>query len=148
MILAAVLFGYWKTGELRGRLALLRGWMDFVAFVRDQIAHFSRPLTEICALYSGGMLEKNGCLSAMREGGIPRGGTFTAGLGEGEKNAIRQFTQGIGQGYREDALRLCDYTLEQLKEAEKKRSGELGGEERMYRTVPLMFALSLVLMFL
>lgn len=70
------------------------------------------------------------------------------GLSREEQGIIRNFILEIGQGYREDALRLCEYTLTRLAEAEKKRSGAIGGEERMYRTVPLMFALSLVLMFL
>lgn len=148
LLAAAVGYGFVKIREERRKIAELDALCELVRYIRENIAHYMKPLPQIFASYNGGILEESGFLGDCRRYGI-RTAWENSDLALPEKcrRAMCDFANSIGGGYREDELNLCDYTLEQIDKARLTMREELAGKEKMYRTIPPLLALSVMLIF-
>ena len=147
LLLAAGWYGWNGIREERQRLRELEALWELVRFVRSNIGNFARPLPEIYADFRNAVLEADGFLPILREKGaeealrscrIPRRDAEVGRIMEG-------FARGIGKGYQAEEEKLCSYTEERLAELLGKRRGETADREKLYRTIPMMLALSAAL---
>jgi len=148
-MLAALLYGRMKIGEERKKTVLAQASVEFVRTVRDNIAHYAKPLSEIFSSMSITPLEECGFLPICREEGIRAAwDSGTLKLNEKMSGVMSEFAARIGSGYREDELELCAYTLAQL----EKHAGEVGADcenrTKLYRNIPPLAALSVILLVL
>lgn len=149
LLVAAVAYGFLRIAEERRVVAEMDALVDFIRTIRAGIAHYKKPLPEIFTSYSSGILEENGFLALCRNCGI-REAWHKSGIKMPEKmqSAMTYFSEKIGSGYREDELHLCDYTLEQFEKAGQEMQREMKNREKLYRSIPPLLALSLVLLFI
>ena len=56
----------------------------------------------------------------------------------------KQFSK-VMRGYKDEEVALCKYTHMKLAECEEKLSSALKDKEKLYRTIPPMLALSVIL---
>lgn len=131
-----------KLAELSGILSMLR-------YIRNSIDTLNRPMGEILAAYRNDDPAMAVYLRNVREGGLLHGAE-NSGLviGAAGMELLTSFSERIGTGYREDALRLCTYTINGLEEILAKTKEETGKRMRMYKTLPVMSALSVGLLLL
>lgn len=151
LLAAAFGYGYLKIREERRKIAETDALCDLVSFIRQNIAHYMKPLPDIFAAYSDrcGLLEENGFIEICRTNGIRAAWEETVfHLPDNVREAMADFVRSIGGGYREDELHLCDYTLEQFEKAGLKMREEIKGKEKLYRTIPPLLALSVMLIFM
>lgn len=149
LLLCSVGYGFIRIREERRAAAEVEAFAGLIRTVRENIAHYMKPLPEIFASCSGGILEENGFLPLCREKGIRAAWReVPMKLTPKLRTVTEDFVSRIGGGYREDELHLCDYTLEQFEKAEKEMRTELGNREKLYRTIPPLLALSAVLLFI
>jgi len=130
-----------KTG-----LRELEAWYDMISCIRDNIEHLMKPLPDIFQTYTNDCLETCGFLPAVRRTDLRQawdGQTFTL-TGEAYR-LIRDFVRSIGSGYRTEELRLCEYTLGRLHGILERARADDANQRKLYKTVPMMLALSVIL---
>ncbi len=146
LLSASLYYGQTKISSERDKLCLVSSLGDMVRFIGERIEHFSEPLPEILAAYRNEYLGQIGYLDEIRSHGIKSASLISEKSSpSGELEVFEEFAAKIGKGYREEEIALCRYTYERLSEHEKKLEGALKDKEKLYRTIPPMLALSVIL---
>ena len=149
VILASVFYGNDRIREEGIKLRRIAAFTDMIEYVRDNIDHFAAPLNDIFARYTSDELESIGFLAAVRERGLAAASSEAEREGymdDGEiKKVFSDFCRRVGGGYKEDELRLCEYTLSQMHKRMNEMRENYTARVKLYRAIPPLFALSLVL---
>ena len=149
VLVSAVLWGIYKIRTERRKTDELAAFCDLVGYIGENIAHFSKPLPEIYAAYSDKTLSDGGFLAILRKSGMKTATESLAVFHEREVGGeMLTFASRIGDGYREEQTALCEYTKSRLGGMLEKRKTASRDREKLYRTVPLLVALSVLLMFI
>ncbi len=145
LLLTSVGYGTLCIREERKQYHLLCGVVAFVQKIGENVRHFAKPLSEIYGMCGGTVSEE--FLRLCQKEGI-RCAWEKAPLASDETwgKVMENFCFHIGTSFHEDCVHLCDYTLEQLKKEAGKQKEELEKREKLYRTLPPLAALSLVLL--
>jgi len=147
VMLSSVMFGRMKIAEERGKNAMLTGMTELVRGIRDHISHFRRPLGEIYDSLSIPALESCGFMEILRKDSIEHAWESISPMMPKESAAVmEEFVRRLGSGYREDELELCAYTIRRLESMGEAMSAELKKREKLYRNLPPLAALSVVLL--
>lgn len=134
---AAALGVGFRTQEQKHIRALARS-VNLLYHARRKIDLFSTPSTEIFEDYS----DEDGY--SIDEEALKR---LYASMG-GEAEILQSFFEKLGNGYKADTLRLCDHTLAMLEERLQHAEKEYPARIRLYAAMPLLFAVSLIVLFL
>jgi len=146
VLIAAWLFSIGLIREHREVLQELEALCNMVQFIRDNIDHLMKPLPEIFQSYNNDYLETIGFLPRIRCTGLIQAWEEHTFSFSGEVFLLlSDFMQTIGCGYRTEELRLCDYTLTRLNENLELLRRDSSNRIKLYKTVPTMFALSVIL---
>ncbi len=149
LLVSAVYCSFQLIRNAKCRVSELSGLCAMLRHIRSNIDTLNRPLSQILRSYDGyGValarygenVRTNGLIYAADNSGLSIGGE---GL-----NLLRTFSEKIGTGYREDALRLCAYTIEAMETILQREREEVGKRMKMYKTLPVMSALSIGLLLL
>lgn len=146
ILVSALLLSLGLIRDYRNSLRELEALHQMITYIRDNIDHFMKPLPEIFQTYKNEYLEACGFLPNVRRTDLRQawdGQTFT--LSEDTRTLLTTFVYQIGNGYREEELRLCDYTLTRLNGILEKKRSESKNKLKIYKTVPMLFALSVIL---
>ena len=147
LILASVFYGRLKIHEERKKSSLAEASVEFVRAVRDSIAHYAKPLGEIYESVRIEALEECGFLPLCRTDGIRAAWRSGKLCIPGKMSGVMgEFSEKIGGGYREDELALCAHTLERMEKLTEQVREEREKSEKLYRNIPPIAALSLVLL--
>lgn len=145
LLASAAFFSYEKIRAERSRYAGLQEWLSFLTYAENQIRSFRTPYPEIFAAYReqnrttfSNSLAQNGLVCQLSSSVVPNDAV----------PVLRDYVAKAGSHYEAEEVRLCGYTiaaLQTISDAEKKKLRE---KTKLYRTLPLMLALSIVLLFL
>lgn len=146
VIVSALFLSTGLIRDYRINLRELDALYDMISYIRDNIEHLMKPLPDIFRTYTNEYLETCGFLPSVRQTDLRQawnGQTFAI---DGEAYVlVSDFISNIGGGYRTEELRLCEYTLGRLRGIIDKTRNESANKIKLYKTVPMMFALSVIL---
>ncbi len=146
LMIAAWLFSTVLIRDQRNRLREAEALYDMVSCIRDNIEHLMKPLPEIFQNYTNTYLESCGFLPTVRKSDLRTAWTEHTFAVSGETyRLIDEFIRNLGSGYRTEELRLCEYTLGRLRKNLDHMQGDAVNQRKLYKTVPMMFALSIIL---
>ena len=146
LLVTSVYYGQVKITAERVRITKLSALADMVKFIGEKIEHFSTPLPEILSEYSNSYLDRIGYLESVRSHGLNKTvSDLELSEADTEYILVMQFADSIGKGYKDEEVSLCKYTHMKLAECEVKLSSALKDKEKLYRTIPPMLALSVIL---
>ncbi len=150
LLLASFIYGSCKVREGRRRLRETEAFLELVEYVTEGIEHGMKPLPEIFAEYGNGILEQNGFLQIVREKGIRQAwltheNRFNPTKGKGI-DQFSVFCREIGRSYRKEEMELCSLTKKRLEDELAAIRVDMKNREKMYRTIPPLMVMSLVLM--
>ena len=149
LLIAAGGMGWTEIREGRVRVAELRALVKLIRFIRENIERLSKPLGEIFAEYADPLLESSGFLPTARREGMERAAhSVRWHLSEEERAILYSFAAALGKGYREEQAELCRMTESRLSDAERELRESAPGRERLWRSIPVLMALSAILLFL
>ena len=149
-----LLFSAWYISLLlirrhHNNLLATEAFVDMIVYIRDNIDHFSKPLPDIFHIYRNTYLETTGFLPNVRRSDLRQAWQEQSfSFPDDIDNLLDNFIQTIGSGYRPEELRLCDYTLERLRKQIEHLHTDSVNRIKLYKTVPIMLALSLILLLL
>jgi len=148
LVMTAVFFSWQKMRHNRIQKQIIIELTDYLRHIYRNIECYRKPLPEITAEYTGKLLREVGFCTKIENG------DFFAAV-ECLKDYIPQdiyavignYGKSAGKGYSEDELRICRNTCEILEEAVQKMDKDSKKQNRIIQTLPLIFALSAVLLF-
>lgn len=142
---SAALFSYDKIRAVQKQVRYLEEWLRFLLYTENHIRAFRTPLPEIV-------------VSFRRDTGTPFATTLAkcglsrmlagTSLPDGADRILSEYIDKAGRNYESEELRLCRYTIDALERIQNSARRELQEKTKLYRTLPLMAALSVVLFFL
>jgi len=146
LLLSAILFGLHKIKSERNKLREISAFLDMVNYVESNIEHYNKPLPDIFEEYSNEYFTSNKLLDNIRAFGINAAiADYSFSIASSVESAVKNFACKIGLGYTDDELNLCKYTYNLLKDSEAKLRLEMRNTEKMYLTIPVLLALSVIL---
>ena len=147
LLSASVGWGLFEIREGRRRLRELEAVLALVRRIREQIERFGTPLCEIYSACDDPELARTGFLALLRTKGMEAAADGAdLRLSEGERGILRELGGRLGRGFREEQTALCRYAEDGLSEAFEKLRTDTAGRERLWRALPPLAALSLILM--
>lgn len=149
LLISAIAYSYQLIRNAKERLAVLDGLCALILFIKNNIDSFMRPVGEIIASYSGYGESLSTFMEAARTKGLADAArSVRLPMPEGARQLLLEFSETIGSGYKEDALRLCTYCYNGMQEILKREQEETQKKLKLYRTLPVMSAMSVVLLLL
>ncbi len=146
LLVASLYYGQVKIRGERVGIKEVASLAEMVKYIGERIEHFSQPLPEIFAQYRNDHLESIGFLPYVRTMGISGAvENCRMTLDGDDRELFLKFAGAIGRGYRDEELSLCRYTYTKLTESEDKMRAAIKDKEKLYRTIPPMLALSVIL---
>lgn len=145
LLASAAFFSYEKIRSERLRYTGLQDWLSFLTFAENQIRSFRTPYPEIFTFFRE--QEDTAFAHSLAQIGLTAQLSAST-LPSGAIPLLREYVAKAGSHYEAEEVRLCGYTITALQtilDAEKKNLRE---KTKLYRTLPLMLALSIVLLFL
>ncbi len=152
LFLAALYYSICKQRQEKTKLDILTELCDLFGYLQKNIECFSSPLGDLYRAYSSPTLAQLGFYETWREASLEAAvAVLTGGAGnplpEGAEKTMRHYSERAGQGYKEEELQLCRYTRDALQEELQRAQKNSAGKRRMYRTMPFLLVLSVVLLF-
>ena len=149
ILLAAGGWGMREIREGRRRLREMDAALRFVRHIRENIDRLARPLPQIYASWEDPALVSNGFLDLLWSEGMEAAVEGAAwSLSDAERAILRDLAAQLGRGFREEQTALCRYAEDGLADALERLKKETGDRERLWRSIPLLAALSLILLLL
>ncbi len=156
VILSSAIWGNLRGADERKKLAALEEFISLVNFIDGNIEHFKTPLCEIYRQFAESASDKRRLSAEMKDfiAIAERDGIAAAwkrdilDLPDEAKPTALKFVTEVGRGYADDEAELCRYTVESLGSTLDKLKEEVAGRVKMWRTLPPLFASSVVLIFL
>ena len=146
LVISAWLISCTLIHEHTTALNELEALYDMIFYIRDNIEHLMKPIPDIFREYKNHFLETCGFLSEVRSKDLRAAWeTQTFHISGETKQLLEHFIKNIGNGYRKEELRLCDYTLERLRKLLDRTRSDTINQLKLYKTVPMMLALSVIL---
>ncbi len=156
VILSSAIWGNLRGADERKKLSSLEEFISLVNFISGNIEHFKTPLCEIYRNFAESCSDKRRLSPEMKEFIITAASDGITSAwnqkilslpDEAEPTALKFVTE-VGRGYADEEAELCRYTVESLTSNLEKLKGEVASRIKMWRTLPPLFASSVVLIFL
>lgn len=129
------------------KLNVTEALIDFTEHIRSSIYTSRLPLSEIYATFNDNKLQicgfsyqltQNGLKSALR--------TVSDHLSPRSMTSLESFADNLGGINTDTQLRLCEETSKILREEYKKQEELFSKKNKMYKTLPILFATSIIIM--
>lgn len=145
---SAVFYSWHKLRREKAYKKILNECIDLLRYIYRNIECFQKPLPEIIGEYKSKYLDFGIFFSAVKE-------TNMASAAEKMKvylpvdayHVMEKYIQSAGKGYKDEELQLCKYTCDTLQNISEKLDEDSRNHAKITKTLPLMFALSVVLLF-
>ena len=146
--LTVIVWGSDRAILLKKKTRRIGDYLDLLRFIRAQIDCFARPIGDILLSYPGQdrfASAENGTGQTYDLNGII---STDAYLFEDANELLSAFAENIGSGTRDESVRLCDFTIAELEALDRKYREEYPGKARLWRTLPCLACLSLLILLL
>ncbi len=156
VILSSAIWGNLRGADERKKLSSLEEFISLVNFVNGNIEHFKTPLCEIYRQFAESSSDKRRLSPEMsrfiriaeKDGISAAWNQNILNLPDEAEPTAMKFVTEVGRGYADEEAELCRYTVESLTTTLEKLKEEVAGRVKMWRTLPPLFASSVVLIFL
>ncbi|MBQ8746717.1 MAG: hypothetical protein IJZ08_02490 [Clostridia bacterium] len=146
LLLSALMIGTSMQRAEFARIDLLRGTVLLLSHARRQIALFGTPVDRIFFDFADGF--DPSILQMLSELPVEQSLPILADRLKPYGSFLLKFADEIGSGYREDALHLCDYCIDTAKAELVTAEEAYSRRKKLYITLPLLFAVSLIVLFI
>lgn len=146
LITAGVCFGLSVRRSERSRIALLASSATLIRHARRKIDLFGTPTANLFSDFSEGFDEET--RRALTEKPLSEALMEVVEKLGNDGEALGKFAREIGNGYKDDAIRLCDYCIAVIEDRHTAAVSRYGTHKRLYLVLPLLFAVSVIVLLL
>lgn len=145
LILGAGVGTAWRLVSFeKKKLLMLDRWIDLIDYIRMQIDCYLTPLDRILDRGADGLVPLGEGSPGLRLESMLSQSRFY--LDRESLRLLESFLHEIGNGYREEQVRRCDFFLSALREIRKKKQEELPNRLRLEISLCVCFALALTIL--
>lgn len=152
LLAASVIFGWNRIREEHRKIRDAEVLLELVEYIAEQIEYTMKPLPKILGTFEADALNGCGFLRISCEEGMWAGWERCKdklSLPQGDLGRIfGDFCREIGKGYRKEELELCGLTMKRMKAEMDRSRNDIAGREKLYRTLPPLMMLSVILILL
>lgn len=144
LVAAGVLFGLSIRRAEHMRIGLLASSAALIRHARRKIDLFETPTADLFSDFTEGFDERTRRAlveKPLQEALEP---VITALSDDGI--ALEKFARELGSGYKNDAIRLCDYCLTVVEDRHTAAVSRYGTHKKLYLVLPLLFAVSVIVL--
>ena len=146
LLLSAVRYSFVMVKREKQKIAQLEDICALVLYVQRNIEGFMTPVNEIVQSFEEYSESFSDYMVLAKNHGLNYALEHYPMLQKAEiMKVFANFTKKIGRGYKEEELSLCQYTYTLLTEALSKEKDDFSKKTKMYKTLPIMSAISLAL---
>ncbi len=118
-------------------------------YIKRNIATFRTPIQSILQTYSSDILDDCGFTEIMRSRGLEAAlDCGTLDIPREGKRLLQEFSERLGSDYTENEIKRCDYYIDLLREVSSREKERLSKNERLYKYLPPLAVLSLIIVIL
>ena len=128
------------------KLTVLTELCTLFSHISKNIECFSKPIGEICREYTSPLLAQYDFYTYWQEKGLREAIRKIPHISDTVRDTLSRYAESAGHGYKDDELRLCRYMQEHLEEELKRQKEENLSKNKLYRTLPFLLVLSIVLL--
>lgn len=146
LLMAAFILGLTIRKKDKDHLCLLREVISLIRHARRKISLFATPINELFGDFSEATLPilKNALKTANPKDAINNISSLLGGDGD----ILRKMYNEIATGYKEDAVRACDYATERMTDRATDFEKKYNARKNLYVSLPLLFAVSVIVLLL
>ena len=147
VLLVGIYLGNKLCSEQRIKLITIEALIEFTEFIRTSIYTSRMPLMEIYALFDNKSLHERGFIYQLNQHGLKSAlCTVSEYISDKSLTTLNSFADNIGGMNTDTQLKLCEETTKLLNEEYKKQENIFSKKERIYKTLPILFATSIIIM--
>lgn len=146
LLIAALYYSYSQQWLGKRKYKMLEELCDLLRWIQKNIECFVKPLDEISHEYTSPLLASYDFYKKWQTIDLLTAFEELPYLTDDVRKVLQQYGKSAGRGYKEEELRLCRYTCEQLNELRSKQAKDLHTKKRMYQTLPFLLVLSIILL--
>lgn len=147
MFLSALYCSYSLIKNANYKISQLEGLCAFILYTKNNIDSFMRPIDDIINSFDGYENSLHDFMETARKHGLVDASTnIPLSIGKEALHILRDFSKNIGNGYKEDELRLCAYTYSAMQEILNRERSDMMKKMKLYKTLPILSATSVVLL--
>lgn len=149
MIVSALYYSYLLIKNANRKISQLEGLCTLILYIKNNIDSFMRPVGDIINSFDGYDEAMEAFMESARTHGLAAAAeNNTLSVGADAYHILRDFSGKIGCGYKEDEIRLCTYCHNAMQDILNRDREDIRKKMKMYKTLPVMSAMSVVLILL
>ncbi len=147
VLTVGVYFGNKLYTEQRNKINTTEALIDFTEYIRTSIYTSRMPLPEIYTSFENRILLERGFIHQLNQHGLKSAlKTVSECISDKSLASLNSFSENIGGMNTDTQLKLCEETSKLLMEEYKKQEDTFSKKEKMYKTLPILFATSIIIM--
>ena len=147
IISAGTFFSHTLCTSQRKKLSTTDALIDFTEYIRSSIYTSRQPLLDIYASFKDTRLSECGFIFQLNQNGIRSAiNIVSKDVTERSFSSLENLAENLGGINTETQLKLCEETSKLLREELKKQEDMYSKKEKMYKTLPLLMASSIIIM--
>ncbi|MBE7043740.1 MAG: hypothetical protein E7399_09685 [Ruminococcaceae bacterium] len=147
MIGSAVYYSVTLVRRAKRRIQQTEELCNLILYIKNNIEAFMTPVQDIIASFSSRDEEISYFLGqAMQNGLFDSAANATLGISKEGMVLFNEFACRVGKNYKDEEIRMCEYYYNELSSLLKREKEETGQRMKMYKTLPVMSAISIALM--
>ncbi len=149
ILIAGFLSGSLITEKKKKRLEIITALIDLTEHIRSSIQTARLPLNEIYQLFNNDVLESCGFTDSLKNRGLFYAlETIKGTIGQHVYDSMLVTSSKLGGIDTTEQIGLCDYTIKKLQNEQQKEREQFTEKQRLYKTLPILCALSVIILIL
>lgn len=139
ILCASVAASYFYERREKEKIKKANKLSEFIRYIRAQISYFSLPMDKIFKSYK----PDDSLIEEIMSGNFSSLEFF---FDKDTSDAIKDFFSSLGNGYKDEQLALCDFTLSRTDDFVNKMNKEFSGKVRVFRSMAIFAGVCVIIL--
>ena len=139
ILCASVASSYFYEKREKEKIKKANKLAEFIRYIRAQISYFSLPVDMIFKAYKSDDTLTGDIISGKLS-------SLDSFFDKDTADVIKDFFSSLGNGYKDEQLALCDFTMSAIEDFTDKMNKEFSGKVRVFRSMAIFTGVCLIIL--
>ena len=139
ILCASVASSYFYEKREKEKIKKANKLAEFIRYIRAQISYFSLPVDMIFKAYKSDDTLTEDIISGKLS-------SLDSFFDKDTADVIKGFFSSLGNGYKDEQLALCDFTMSAIEDFTDKMNKEFSGKVRVFRSMAIFTGVCLIIL--
>ena len=139
ILCASVASSYFYEKREKEKIKKANKLAEFIRYIRAQISYFSLPVDMIFKAYKSDDTLTGDIISGKLS-------SLDSFFDKDTSDVIKDFFSSLGNGYKDEQLALCDFTMSAIEDFTDKMNKEFSGKVRVFRSMAIFTGVCLIIL--